>query len=58
MNRHRFTAGSERDVTTTFSPGISGFSLIELLVAMVVFMVIAGAAFSLFAPQQTQFHQQ
>ncbi|MGH9397879.1 MAG: PilW family protein [Terriglobia bacterium] len=36
----------------------SGFSLIELIVAMAVFLIIAGAAFDLFSRQQAQFHQQ
>jgi prepilin-type N-terminal cleavage/methylation domain-containing protein len=36
----------------------SGFTLIELLVAMVIFLVISGAAFSLLAQHQPIFNQQ
>jgi prepilin-type N-terminal cleavage/methylation domain-containing protein len=36
----------------------AGFSLLELLIAMAVFLVVAGAVFSLFSPQQTQYHQE
>ncbi|MGH9355781.1 MAG: PulJ/GspJ family protein [Terriglobia bacterium] len=36
----------------------AGFSLLELLFAMAVFLIVSGAAFSLFTPQQAQFHQQ
>jgi len=35
-----------------------GFSLIELLVALAIFMIVGSAAFTLFAKQQTSFLRQ
>ena len=58
MSKTQATIRHIRNAECVHTREAAGFSLLELLVAMVVFLVVAGAAFSLFAPQQTQFHQQ
>jgi len=58
MTQYRAAIGGRQKAKDGFSQEPVGFSLLELLVAMAIFMVVAGAAFSLFAPSKQEFQQQ